>query len=100
MKAVVLVDLTEDVIFGVYADCIADVPAAGVPDEELFARVDLGLLAVVDPNKGIFYCEGQLTPKSFILDRNCHLRGGFALCYWFEGSGHDGDWVFTVGTCL
>lgn len=37
------------------------------------------------------------SPNSFVLNKSCHLHGGFALCYWFQGSGHEGDWVFTIG---
>ncbi|KAI9749957.1 MAG: hypothetical protein M4579_006668, partial [Chaenotheca gracillima] len=97
IQAVVAVDLTVDVVFAVFADCVAKIPEAASNDAELFALVDMGLLAVVDYAKGIFHVEGQLTPRSFILDRSCHLTGGFAMCYWYEGSGHDGDWVFTIG---
>ncbi|KAL9607824.1 MAG: hypothetical protein Q9167_007297 [Letrouitia subvulpina] len=32
-----------------------------------------------------------------VKSRNCHLVGGFALCYWFGDSPYNGDWVFTVG---
>ena len=97
IKAVIVVDLSDDVRFGIFADVLANIPASAANDSELFARIDMSLLAVIDPAKGTFRAEGQLTPKSFVLDQNCHLLGGFALCYWFEGSGHDGDWVFTVG---
>ena len=97
IQAVVAVDLSADVVFGVFADCQAKIPEAGSSDDELFALVDLGLVAIVDYAKGIFHAEGQLNPQSFILDKNCHLTGGFALCYWYAGSGHEGDWVFTVG---
>lgn len=97
VKAVVVVDISDDVVFGIYADASADIPVGIKNDAELFARVDLNLLPVLDPSKGSFIAEGKLTPKSFILDQNCHLTGGFALCYWFNGSGHEGDWVFTVG---
>ena len=97
IKAVVVVDLSDDIRFGIFADVLANIPASATNDSELFARLDMSLLAVADPAKGTFRAEGQLTPKSFILDQSCHLLGGFALCYWFEGSGHEGDWVFTVG---
>lgn len=96
VHAVIVLSINSDVILGIFADCTASIPA-DVPPAETFACVDLGLVAVVDFGKGIFYAEGQLTPKSFILDPACHLTGGFALCYWFKNSGHDGDWVFTVG---
>lgn len=97
IKAVVVVDLTEDVIFAIFGDCTAAIPESATSNAERFALIDMGVLAVLDYAKGIFHTEGQLTPKSFILSQDCHLSGGFALAYWFAGSGHEGDWVFSVG---
>ena len=97
VNAVLVLDLDVDVIFALFAECTATVPADATTDAERFAVVDMGLCAILDYGKGIFQVEGQLTPKSYILSSDCKLRGGFALCYWFEGSGHQGDWVFSVG---
>ena len=97
ITAVVVLDLSADVVFGIYADATADFPSDETNETELFARVDIGLLAVIEPAKGTFHAEGQLTPRSFILSKDCHLTGGFALCYWFANSGHEGDWVSTIG---
>lgn len=88
---------TQGTEIGVFADCVAKCPLSATNDNELFLLIELGIIAVVDPGKGIFHCEGELQPNSFVLNKSCHLHGGFALCYWFEGSGHEGDWVFTVG---
>ena len=96
VDAVLAVDISSDVKIAIFADCQAAIPA-DVPDAERFAFVEMGLLMVLDYAKGALYCQGQLTPKSYIMDKNCHLTGGFAFCYWFEGSGHEGDWVFSVG---
>ena len=97
VSAAVVLDLDTDVIFGVFAHVNASVPAEKANDAERFAVADMGLCALMDYGKGIFQVEGQLTPASYILSKDCKLRGSFALCYWFEGSGHEGDWVFTVG---
>ncbi|KAL1878932.1 hypothetical protein Plec18167_004227 [Paecilomyces lecythidis] len=98
IQAVATLAFQPDITLGIFANCDAKVPLTASPDdEELFVLVEMGVVCVLDPSKGIFHSEGQLTPRSFILDRSCHLSGGFALCYWFEGSGHDGDWVFTIG---
>ena len=97
LKTVIVLDIDADIIFGIYADVTADFPAGVTDDSALFARVDMGLLAELNPAEGTFHAEGQLTPKSFMLDQSCHFSGGFALCYWFDGSGHSGDWVFTIG---
>ncbi|GAE00080.1 hypothetical protein PVAR5_8815 [Paecilomyces variotii No. 5] len=98
IQAVATLAFHPDITLGIFANCDAKVPLTASPDdEELFVLVEMGLVSVLDHSKGIFHSEGQLTPRSFILDRSCHLSGGFALCYWFEDSGHDGDWVFTIG---
>ena len=97
VKSVAVLDWSSDVKFAICADAQATFPAGVTNDAELFARVDMGFLAEVEPSKGIFHAEGQLTPKSFIMSQACHLAGGFALCLWSEGSGHNGDWVFTIG---
>ncbi|PPJ57972.1 hypothetical protein CBER1_09402 [Cercospora berteroae] len=97
VSAVLIVDIKpDDVILGIYAECTATLPA-DVPQEAILAEVDLGIAASLDFGKGTLIMQGGLTPKSYILSRNCRLRGGFALCYWFTGSGHDGDWVFSIG---
>ena len=95
VDAVLAVNIGDDIVLSIFADCQAAIPAGETAKR--FAFVELGLVMILDYAKGAFTCQGQLTPKSYILSPNCHLSGGFALCYWFEGSGHDGDWVFTVG---
>ena len=97
IKVAIMVDVSHDVVFGLFGDCTATVPADVASDAELFAVVDMGIIAMVDFAKGIVKVEGQLTPRSFILSKDCHLSGGFALEYFFENSGHEGDWVFTIG---
>ena len=97
IDAVFVIDLSADVILALFADCKAQIPEEATNDSERFASVEMGLLAVLDYAKGSLTVQGQLNPRSFILDQQCHLSGGFALCYWFGGSGHEGDWVMTVG---
>lgn len=97
VDVVLAIDISDDVKIALFGDCQAAIPAAAKDDSERFAFVELGFIMVLDYAKGSFTCEGRLTPKSYILSKDCHLSGGFALCYWFEGSGHEGDWVFTVG---
>ncbi|KAL8993712.1 MAG: hypothetical protein Q9169_006143 [Polycauliona sp. 2 TL-2023] len=97
VDVVLAVDISDDVTIAVFGDCQAAIPSAAKNDSERFAFVELGFEMVLDYAKGSFQCQGKLNPKSYILSQNCHLSGGFALCYWFEGSGHEGDWVFSVG---
>lgn len=96
IDAVVVVEWNPYVTLGIFGMAVADVPA-GVPQEETFAHVELGIAATVDFNAGVMKFEAQLTPNSYILSPSCHLTGGFALYYWFGGAALAGDWVFTIG---
>ena len=57
---------------------------------------ELELKASFSPDTGLVAVEGQLTPQSFILSRDCHLIGGFAFYFWFSGP-HQGEFVVTLG---
>jgi hypothetical protein len=59
-------------------------------------EAQLAIKAAFNPDEGIVLVQGQLTPASFILSRNCHLTGGFAFAFWF-GDTHTGDFVVTIG---
>ncbi len=60
------------------------------------AEAQLAFKAVIIPDEGIILVQGQLTPASFILSRDCHLTGGFAFAVWASGP-HAGDFVVTIG---
>ncbi|KAH6611486.1 hypothetical protein Trco_001506 [Trichoderma cornu-damae] len=70
-----------------------DMPSAKA--EFKFAHLELGILATVDIDAGLMKLEAQLSPSSWILHRNCHLTGGFALYFWFGGG--QTDWVVSMG---
>lgn len=76
----VVLDLSDDVLFGVFANVTAEIPTFVKDKSELFARVNMHLLVVMDLDKGTFHTEGQLTPKPFILFKDCNFTYGFALC--------------------
>lgn len=40
--------------------------------------------------------DGKISKGSYIIDRNCHLHGGFAFYLWYGGE-HKGDFVISVG---
>ncbi|HYR08704.1 MAG TPA: DUF6603 domain-containing protein, partial [Longimicrobium sp.] len=61
-----------------------------------YAELQLELEAVLQPSLGFFGIAGNLTPASFLLDRDCVLSGGFAFYLWF-GAEHTGDFVITLG---
>lgn len=68
------------------------------PPETSIAFAQLLLRAVYDDNQGYISIMAALTKESFILDRRCHLSGGFAFCAWLKGE-EEGDFVVTLGGC-
>jgi hypothetical protein len=99
VDAVVLVQFGSTVKLGIFAVAVADIPSSKSPLK--FAHVELGMAMTVDLDYGVFKVEAQLAPGSYILHPDCHLSGGCALVYWFDGVHADkskvGDFVFTLG---
>jgi hypothetical protein len=60
------------------------------------ALAQLELEAVFIPAEGLLSISGELTPQSFVLSKDCHLTGGFALSTWFTGD-NAGQFVVTLG---
>ncbi|HAS42662.1 MAG TPA: hypothetical protein DCS93_19435 [Microscillaceae bacterium] len=60
------------------------------------AEIQLALKVSVIPDEGLFSLEAGLTQNSFVLSRDCHLTGGFALYVWFAGA-NAGDFVMSLG---
>jgi len=65
--------------------------------DEVYAYVQLQLEAIFNPSEGVISLSAVLSPNSFVLDRACHLTGGFAMCFWFDPSQYAGDFVLTLG---
>ena len=87
------------IIIDLYANAIAQMPP-GVPatdTDKMILYVEIDMHACMNFIDGYFLCEAALAPTSFLLVPQCHLYGGFALCYWFGNNPHAGDWVFSVG---
>jgi hypothetical protein len=78
------------------ATLIAPVPEAAKAVPPL-AEVQMAIKASFIPAQGFLGLAAQLTPASFILERACHLTGGYAFYAWFAPSPHDGDFVQTLG---
>jgi hypothetical protein len=101
VAAVAVVQWDDNLKLSIFAVGIADIPGTNVSNATAlpsFAHVELGILATLDLAVGVLQVEAELSPNSYILDRNCHPTGGFALYYWFlPGSAHYGDWVFSIG---
>lgn len=70
-------------------------PPASPPPAYLYA--ELTLSASIRPIDGVFALAAFLTPNSFVIDRNCRVRGGFAFYVWFGSNKHAGDLVLTLG---
>lgn len=64
---------------------------------EVYAYVELQLEVIFDPSDGVISMTAVLSPNSFILDKACHLTGGFAMVFWFGPSPYAGDFVITLG---
>jgi len=62
------------------------------------AYAQLAIEAVFDLDAGVIMVLGALTDESYILDKRCHLTGGFGFCLWFKGE-YKGDFVVTIGGC-
>lgn len=60
------------------------------------ALAELALLASFIPDRGLIAVSGQLTSRSFLLSRDCHLTGGFAFYMWYAHE-HAGEFVLTLG---
>jgi uncharacterized protein DUF6603 len=95
IDAVVVVDVTTNVILSIFGECVAQFPPK--LSEQSFVYAELGILSTIDFNAGVMNVLGKLSPRSYIFDPNCHLTGEFAMGYWFGDSDHAGDWVFSVG---
>ena len=58
--------------------------------------VEMQILMSIKPSEGTFKLQALLTSNSWIINTDCKLTGGFALCVWFGGP-HKGDAVLTLG---
>jgi hypothetical protein len=98
VNAVVTLAFDPGLKIGIFAHAVGMMP--GGPDankDDSFLYIELAMDVIIDIAGGAFICEANLSPNSFVLDPMCHLSGGFAFCYWYTGSGHEGDFVFSVG---
>lgn len=50
----------------------------------------------IRPGSGVIPVDGKISEDSYILNKNCHLKGGFAFYIWYGGE-HKGDFVISVG---
>lgn len=63
----------------------------------ILAQADMVLMASITPSLGQIAINAQLTSRSYVLDRNAQITGGFAFYFWYGKSAHKGDFVVTLG---
>ncbi|KAI0118156.1 hypothetical protein GGR51DRAFT_498314 [Nemania sp. FL0031] len=99
IDAVVVVQFGSAIKLGIFAIATADIPTPASSFK--LAHAELGISAVADFDYGTLKIDAQLSPRSYILDPNCHLTGGFGLYSWFDAPHADesllGQFVFTLG---
>jgi hypothetical protein len=65
--------------------------------DDAFVYAELDLEAVIKPDQGFMGIDAIITSNSFVLDKDCHLTGGFSAYTWFGDNPHSGDFVVTLG---
>ena len=97
VRALLTVQLSPTVqeigILGSAAVCLP----RGKPAKEALALIELDFVGKIDVANGSFRFDGQISPRSFLLDAGCRPTGGFTVCAWFGSSPHSGDWCVSVG---
>lgn len=61
------------------------------------ARAELLLLVAFRPSQGLLAVSAALSKNSYVLDKACHLTGGFAFYVWFAPNKNAGGFVVTLG---
>jgi hypothetical protein len=93
--AMVSVEFGNDLVIALLGVSALSIPR-GIGNRP-FAFAEMTLSAVLRPLEGSFEMKAVLTPRSFVLDQNCRLTGGFAFSIWFGDNPHSGDFVVTLG---
>ncbi|MCG8476295.1 MAG: hypothetical protein MI784_12580 [Cytophagales bacterium] len=92
--AMLLAELSSVSCYSIIGTSVAQFPKDG---DKTYAYIELALDAFVMPQEGEAAFMSSLSPNSYVLDKDCHLTGGFAFCYWFGESPQAGDYVLTLG---
>lgn len=93
-RLLAMVQTGEELTIALMGTAAADLPKGG---GRKYARIGVGLSAVIKPAQGELAFDAGLTGDSFLFDPNCRLRGGISLRTWFGPSPYAGDFVFSVG---
>jgi hypothetical protein len=95
-RALLVAEFGDELTFALLGTSTLQLP---MPEESTqpYAYVELDLEAVLKPAEGFFGLTALLAPTSFVLDRACHLTGGFAMYTWFGDNPNAGQFVVTLG---
>ncbi len=97
-QALVMVEFGSGLVLALVGTSRAQFPQpVGIPNEPIYAYIELDLLVRFAPAEGVFSLQAVLAKSSFLLDRACVLTGGFAFFVWFGDNPHAGDFVLTLG---
>lgn len=94
LLTVLLGDRIEVDILGL-STAVIPPPELDIPITPL-AELQLALEGRFVPSEGFISLQAGLTSASYLLSRDCHITGGFAMYAWFSGD-HAGDFVLTLG---
>ncbi|KAI1161146.1 hypothetical protein F5B18DRAFT_674876 [Nemania serpens] len=98
IDAVLSIELTDtdDFVIAITALASTFFPRAET-DKDAFVLVEIGVVITLDTGHGYLLARGELTPRSFILSRDCHVRGGITYATWLSPSPYAGDFVLSIG---
>jgi hypothetical protein len=80
----------------IFGDALVTMPPDSPPSASIvYLLIDFAIELSI--TEGFLRVEAALAPVSHVYVPQCHIYGGFALCYWFSPNEHSGDWVFSAG---
>lgn len=65
-------------------------------DEKPIVSAALLIKMSIRPGSGLIPVDGKISEDSYVIDKNCHLKGEFAFYLWYSGE-HKGDCVISLG---
>ncbi|MFC7329912.1 DUF6603 domain-containing protein [Marinactinospora rubrisoli] len=93
-EAMLLLQTGPDLTIALLGRAGIDFPPEG---SKKYARLAIAIRAALKPAAGELSMSAQLTDDSFVIDKNCKVRGGSAAVLWFGDNPNRGDFVYTIG---
>lgn len=94
--ALLVVSFGTEVEIDFIGESTLNMPTKLADGQQPIAHARLSERATFIPDRGILSAAAKLGPESYVLSKDCHLSGGFALASWFKDE-HAGDFVVTLG---